>query len=443
MNPSRTIKALIALLAVMIVLTTISLTQTSPTLNVNDGSLVGVSDAKMAWQHSYGGAGDDRSFYALPVGSGLLAVGSTHSLGNATMGWALMLDEDGTILWNRTYLQGAGTELRYAINLTDGYLLVGNQLLPSDVNGYIAKVDFHGNMVWDTVVGGGNIDKLFSGVATADGYIAFGVTFPDGNTGKSAGWVVKLDLTGNEEWSTTYAEGADTTLRAAANAPDGNLVAAGYFDPAGTGYYDVCLVKLTPDGNQIWNRTLEGADTKVYSMTPAQDGYILAGESHSPQTDADAYIAKVDLDGNLVWSKTVGGAEADSASYIGPAKDGGYLVCGFTFSFGAGNRDFCFLKISSEGHVVLSCTAGDAGYQEAYAAIDEGGDQYVLVGWTDPIGHPELVGKATYDWWVVKLSPADSGVFGNPLVIATSIGTFAVLAATLLLLLRMRKTKNK
>lgn len=444
MKYSRTIKALIALLAIMIVLTTISIAQTSPTLNVNDGSLVGVSAANIVWQRSYGGAGDDRSFYALPVGSGFLVVGSTRSLGNTTMGWALMLNAEGNIVWNHTYLQGAGTELRYAINLTDGYLLVGNQLLPNDVNGYIAKVDSQGNIIWETVVGGGNVDKLFSGVATTDGYMAFGLTFPDGNNGKSAGWVVKLDRNGNEIWSKTFAEDADTTLRAAVNAPDGNLVAAGYCDPEGTGIYDVYLLKITPDGTQIWNRTIGGANTqKAYSMTTAPDGYVLAGESQSPQTDTDAYIAKVDLDGNLVWSKTVGGKAADSASYIGSTQDGGYLVCGFTFSFGAGNRDFWLIKISSEGQVLFSCTAGDAGYQEAYAAIDEGGNQYVMVGWTDPIGHPELIGKATYDWWIVKLSPATSGgALENPLVIATSVGTFAVLAATLLLLLRIKKNKK-
>jgi hypothetical protein len=180
-------------------------------------------------------------------------------------------------------------------------------------------------------------------------------------------------------------------------------------------------------------------------MTAASDGYVLAGESHSPLTDADAYIVKVDFNGNLVWNKTVGGSQADSASYIGTTFDGGYLVCGFTFSFGAGNRDFWLLKINNVGQIIFSCTAGDVGFQEAYAVIDEGGNQYVMAGWTDPAGHPDLVGKATYDWWIVKLSPVgiSNSALSNPLIIATSAITFAVLVATLLLLLKMRKTKNK
>jgi hypothetical protein len=445
MNQFRTIKALIVLLAVMIVLTGVTITQTIPALNIGVNSPV-VSAANVAWQRSYGGVGDDRAFYALPVGSGFLVVGSTRSLGNTTEGWALMLDASGNVIWNRTYLEGTGTELRYAVNLTDGYLLVGNQLLANDVNGYIAKVDFEGKIVWQNIVGGANIDKLFSGVSASGGYLIFGLTFPSGNSGKSAGWIVKLDQEGTTLWSRTYAEDTDTALRAAVNAPDGGYVTAGYCDPTGNGKYDFYLLKIAPDGSQTWNHTIGVADTqKAYSMTNAPGGYVLAGESHSPQTDADACVVKVDFNGNLVWNKTVGGSEADSASYVCPGCDGGYLVCGFSFSYGAGNRDFWMFKISDAGRVLFSCTAGDAGFQEAYAVLDEGGNQYIMAGWTDPAGHPELIGKATYDWWIVKLSPIDisNSALSNPLVITTFAITFAVLAATLLLLLKMCKIKNK
>ena len=117
------------------------------------------------------------------------------------------------------------------------------------------------------------------------------------------------------------------------------------------------------------------------------------------------------------------------------------MVAGFTFSWGAGNRDFWLFKINDSGQVLWSCTQGDAGYQEAYNVIQTGQNQYVMTGWTDPPGQPALIGKALYDFYIVKISvPQDSDV--------TSILQFAIYAIialgiiiAALLLLKIRKNK--
>ena len=62
---------------------------------------------------------DDRAFFAVPAGDGYLVVGSTRSIVvNTTVGWVLKLDENGNEVWNKTFLEGFGMELRYAVNLT-------------------------------------------------------------------------------------------------------------------------------------------------------------------------------------------------------------------------------------------------------------------------------------------------------------------------------------
>ena len=151
MNPNRAIKILVLLLAVLIILTvSISATENSSSPKL-DGTSVSVLPANVIWEKTYGGASDDRAFYAVPAGDGYLVVGSTKSIvPNATVGWALRLDKDGNAVWNQTFLEGSGTELRFAINLTDGFLLVGNEFLPSgDVNGYVAKIDNQGTPIWN------------------------------------------------------------------------------------------------------------------------------------------------------------------------------------------------------------------------------------------------------------------------------------------------------
>ena len=80
-------------------------------------------------------------------------------------------------VWNKTFLEGWGTELRYAVNLTDGYLLVGNEFFASgQVRGYVARIDNQGDLQWMKILAEGSTGKLFSGIATSDGFVVFGLS---------------------------------------------------------------------------------------------------------------------------------------------------------------------------------------------------------------------------------------------------------------------------
>jgi hypothetical protein len=167
---------------------------------------------------------------------------------------------------------------------------------------------------------------------------------------------------------------------------------------------------------------------------------VLAGDITASDSPTDACVIRVDSIGELVWNRTIGGSDVDSAAFITPAKDDGYLVCGFTFSFGEGQRDFWMFSIDDDGNVGSSCTYGDSAFQEAYAVIDAGNGEAVLFGWTDPIGETDLVGKATYEFYIVKLNFMSSGP--SIVTITLSVTIFALLVAALVLMLKIRKNKN-
>jgi len=447
MNQTLTIKTVITFLAVLIILIpNLTAAQSSPSLKVNNDTSVNVSPANIVWEKTYGGAADDRAFYALPSSGGYLVVGSSKSIvANVTVGWALRLDSEGNAVWNKTFLEGFGTELRYAVNLTDGFLLIGNEFLTSgDVNGYVARIDNQGMMIWNIIIGGEKLDKLFCGIAIPDGFVVFGLTYSYGN-GLSESWIVKLDLNGNLIWNKAYNQFTGSALRAGVIAQDGDYVAAGYMDSKGDGNYDFYLMKFDPNGNIVWNKTYGGAESeKAYAMAKTDKGYVLVGEIASPTFSTDSWVLKVNQNGEALWNKTVGGKEADSASCITPAKDGGYLVAGFTFSFGAGNRDFWLFKIDDQGQVLFSCTQGNQGFQEAYSGLEAGDNRYVMVGWTDPMGQPTLIGKATYDFYVVKLSVAQNRNAPSSFEFITSAVTIiAILIVTLILLFKLRTKWRK
>ncbi|MGD0204574.1 MAG: PQQ-binding-like beta-propeller repeat protein [Candidatus Bathyarchaeia archaeon] len=447
MSHGRVFKILILLLTVSIILTAsiIVIENSSPKIN---GTSVSVLPANVIWEKTYGVVGDDdRAYSALPVGDGYLVVGSSESnKTGVTVGWALRLDQDGNVIWNQTFLEGSGTELRVALNLTDGFLLVGNEFLPSGgENGYVAKINSQGALIWQKTIGGEDLNKLFSAIATPDGFVLFGLTYSNANEESNA-WVVKLDANGNVVWNKTYGNATYTAATASALAPDGNYMVAGYTNSRGDNNYDFLLMQIDPNGNMIWNETYGGTGSQEASaMTKASDGYVIVGDTQSPNSNIHAWVVKVDWNGTMLWAKTVGGKNADSPYFITPSEDGGYLVGGFTFSFGAVNRDFWLFKIDDSGQVTWSCTIpkGDAGYQEAYSVIQTGKNQYVMVGWTDPPGQHSLIGKARYMFYIVNLIyPQDINWFSS-LQFISYVGTaFAILLAVLLVVLKLRHKPN-
>ncbi len=437
MRRSRALQLVAVLLAAAVIFTvTISSTQNTASTKLN-GTQVEVKPADVVWEKTFGGAGDDRAFYTLPLADGYLIVGSSRSpVQNTTDGWVLRLDTEGNAVWNKTYSSGLDTELRCALAVSGGYLLVGNEFYLGDVNGYVARIDTQGTLLWNRTVGGDLVDKLFSAIPDADGCVAIGLT---NAIGGASAWAVKLDLNGNIVWNLTSAQGTDVSLRSGVLTVDGGYLMAGYTSNGISGSYDFYLQKVNANGGLLWNRTYGGAENeRAYSVASTPGGYVLVGDIDSPYTATDAWVVKVDLDGNMVWNRTFGGANADSPAFITPAQDGGYLIAGFTFSFGAGQRDFWLTKLDASGQAVWSCTLGDEAFQEAYSVIETGTNQYVLVGWTDPPAHPELAGVKHYDFYVAKISPpqAENGL--NLQVIVYLVVVSGLLVAALAVLLRLR-----
>lgn len=52
-----------------------------------------------------------------------------------------------------------------------------------------------------------------------------------------------------------------------------------------------------------------------------------------------------------MWQKTYGGNSGDKTSSVQQTNDGGYIVGGSTWSFGAGNSDFWVLRLKSDGRI--------------------------------------------------------------------------------------------
>jgi hypothetical protein len=373
----------------------------SATSNSDSANLV---EANVVWERTYGGAGDDRAFYAAAVADGFVVVGSSKSFQQGeTEAWVLRLDSEGNVVWNQTFLEGEGSEFRSVLDLDNGFLLVGNVFLPSgNTEGYVVRIDDEGKTSWNITLGGEDFGKLFSAVETQDGFVLVGLTYSFG--GDTDVWVVKIDGDGNEGWSKTYGGAMEDAGRAVALMDESHYVVAGYTNSMGNGDYDFLLLKIDASGNMAWNKTYGGTQSdKAYAIAETAGGCVAVGDTRSKgEGESDAWIIKVDADGNLVWDKAVGGEGFDISTCIAVSNEG-FLVGGFTFSFGNGERDFWLFKVDDAGSVLWSCTVGRSAFEEAYAVLEVGENEFVMAGWTNSIG------QGYYDFYVVKLGVENGG----------------------------------
>lgn len=96
------------------------------------------------------------------------------------------------------------------------------------------------------------------------------------------------------------------------------------------------------------------------------------------------------------WNKTYGGTADDSIYSVLQTNDGGYLLSGYTRSFGSGQTDFWSLKSDSGGNVQWNKTYGGPYREEAVCSIQTSDGGYATVG------NKDVSGYENFDVWLVK-----------------------------------------
>lgn len=179
-------------------------------------------------------------------------------------------------------------------------------------------------------------------------------------------------------------------------------------------------IDFTKPPDVVWLQSFGGLQEEVvYEVMPTVDGgYIVAGHTYSKGAGgADIWLLKLDPEGNKKWEKTVGGEKDDFVRDIVRSDDGGYLLLGNTESKGAGNTDFWVVKVDGEGLVKWNKTFGSAGSEKANALVRLRDNNYLLVG-TKHVTKKQLVGKAwkhkmTHSIWMIKIDRAGNEIWNQ------------------------------
>jgi hypothetical protein len=114
--------------------------------------------------------------------------------------------------------------------------------------------------------------------------------------------------------------------------------------------------------------------------------------------DADAWLVRTDPNGTEQWSKTYGGTKDDSVTSIQETSDGGFILAGYTESFGAGKRDAWIVRTYSNGEKIWSKTFGGENDDRIFSVKQISDESYILAGQTYSYGN------GSGDAWLIKVS---------------------------------------
>ncbi len=200
---------------------------------------------------------------------------------------------------------------------------------------------------------------------------------------QSQALVVKVGATGSVEWATLFGGDNSEDLNDAALSPDNSLYAVGWSWSFGTGGSDFLVARLNPDGSLAWARGYGGgSEDYAEGVLATQDGgaLVVGGTYSFGAGGHDFMVLKIDSNGAVEWAKAYGGIINEAAYAAVQTSDGGYLVVGKTASFGSGADDILILRLTNGGLVSWAKVYGGSADDWPQSVIQTPDGGFVVAG---------------------------------------------------------------
>ena len=288
-------------------------------------------------------------------------------------------------LWTRT-CGTAFIDRGRSICEENGYVIAGHTWRPGVFSSaYFVKFDVGGAVEWTKTYDGAEND-IKSIARTSDGFIAAGY-YVDSVHIDHGMYLMKLDWNGDTLWTRVYGDTMWECANSVLESHYGGYLLAG--DRRGGEVWDMYAVRTDDLGDTLWTRVYggDGQDIASSAVETYDHGFALAGGTRSfGATFGDFYLVRTDEDGDTLWMRTYGGDFGEHAYCMRETSDGGFIVVGYTDSYGAGNGDFYLVRTSEDGDTLWTRVYGGSGSDVAYSVAETPDGGFMVVGGTASFG---------------------------------------------------------
>ncbi len=156
-----------------------------------------------------------------------------------------------------------------------------------------------------------------------------------------------------------------------------------------------------PDPVDAWHAAYGEEMTKDVARSVQEkhaSGYILGGYTESyGEGENDAWLLSVSETGGLYWNHTYGGQFDDRGYSVCQTVACNYLLAGYSESFGVGMKDAWVICADSSGNELWNFTFGGSANETIYSVQQTTDGEVIAAGYTESFGGGER------DMWLIKL----------------------------------------
>ena len=348
------------------------------TCKKDDGECSTANVPTIEWQKTIGG-NDDTNINSVQqtTDGGYILAGYNNDNQNGGDYWIVKLNSNADIEWEKTYGGSSSDVANNIQQTTDGGYIVAGLTFSHDgdvinnkgyIDAWILKLSTNGAIEWQKTYGGSAVDVLTNIKQTTDGgYIIAGKSnSTDGdvtnNQGSADAWIIKIDTSGNLEWSKTFGGTSSDIANDIQQTTNGEyLIVGGTQSNNGDitnnyGYVDLWVIKLQTNGNLLWQKTYGGSNLDYANcIQKTNDGhYIIAGSSSSNDGDvtnlhgiSDTWVIKIDDLGNLLKQTTVGTNDSEVANNILQTHDNNLLIVGYSLNYDSNTKNIFIAALNA------------------------------------------------------------------------------------------------
>jgi hypothetical protein len=217
--------------------------------------------------------------------------------------------------------------------------------------------------------------------------------------------LTKLDVNGNELWTTYYGTSNSENGFYLNTTADGNFVLVGETQ-TGINNLDVMYCKVDTNGAVIWNKSFASPvnETGKYIEQTSDGGYIIAGSQNDASGYFDMLALRLDANGDYLWHQTFGRTDNDYADMIHQVGSE-FILTGDTRSYGAGGYDVMLYQLDSFGIELWSHTYGDSVQNGCQGLIVTSDGKYISYGET------EIYPTSPFEFYLQKIDAGGTSIW--------------------------------